>query len=166
MKKKFALIIVFLVSLCFLTSCTPSHNSMSRLNSSWECEYLKLKTSKRWAQSDGSVNSTAYASWWWDDKDGKNQIKLTVRNFSFCEKLDRDEAEAEYNRSKKADDMHVEKKFVSNGQAYLIIAKPLNGNTKKIIFYADKLEGEFEFTYYDESIVKKMIDSITFYDIK
>ena len=165
--KKHSLICLSLASIICLTSCTPSHDSMSKLNSKWECEYVSFNINKKWNFSEGSgYADSAYGSWSWSDNDGANFINFSIYKFDLYTKLSDTQAESYYSQNKKPDEMDVESSFVVNNQAYIVVSKPQNSNTKKILFYADKLKGSFEYAYYDESIVKNIIKSMTFKEIK
>lgn len=164
--KKLSFCASFLL-LILLTSCTPSHDSMKKLNKKYECEYLSFKVNKNWELSEGNgAADSAYAYWSWDDTEGHNYIRFTAYKFDLYDKLSDYQAQDYYEKHKNPEDMKFESSFVVNNQAYIVISKPLDGNDKKILFYADKLHGSFEYAYYDETIVKDIIKSLSFKEIK
>lgn len=161
--KKQSLLTLFMISVLCFTSCTPSHDSMAKLNSTWDCDYVSFSINKKWDFSEGTgLADSAYGVWSWTDNDGANYIRFSIYKFDLYQKLSNYEAESYYRQNKEPEEMDVESTFVINNQAYIIISKPQNSNEKKILFYADKLQGSFEYAYYDESIVKNMIKSMSF----
>lgn len=160
------LIGIFPLLLFCLTSCTPSHDSMAKLNSQWSCDYVSFKVNKKWdfREGDGSANR-AYGYWSWEDNDGKNFIRFTAWKFDLYSKMNDYEAQNYYESNKEPDDMKSESTFVVNNQAYVVVSKAPTSNTKKIYFYADKLHGCFEYAYYDEHIVKDIIKDMKFKSI-
>ena len=165
--KKMLSICTSLVFLALLVACTPSHDSMKKLNTKWECDYLSFDINKKWELTEGSgMANSAYGSWSWDDTEGHNYIRFSAFKFDLYKKLSDYEARDYYDKNKKPEDMKSESSFVVNNQAYVVVSKDLEGDTKKIMFYSDKLQGYFEYAYYDESIVKDIIKTISFKDIK
>lgn len=156
-----------LVLLASLTSCTPSHDSMKKLNAKWECDYLSFNINKKWELSEGNgMADSAYGCWTWDDTEGHNYIRFTAYKFDLYKKLSNYQARDYYDNNKEPEDMKSESSFVVNNQAYIVVSKSPDGDNKKIIFYADKLKGCFEYAYYDETIVKEIVNSISFKEIK
>ena len=161
------LVSCFLITVICFCSCTPHHNSMSKLNYDWECDYVKFKVNKNWDFSEGSgYADSAYGLWSWKDNEGYNSIEFDVYYSFLYKKKDKFEAESYYNKNKNPEDMNVESSFVSNNQAYIVISKPKDSNYKIIKFYSDNLIGSFKYAYYDETIVKNIIASMTFKSIK
>ena len=162
MKKTISAILLFIIFISFC-SCTPSRESMKKLNKKWECDYLSFNVNSKWDlnEGDGSANQ-AFGLWTWADSEGQNYIRFTVYYSDLYKKLSDYETRSYYNSHKNTDDMKSESSFVINNQAYIVISKPKNSDTNKIIFFADKLYGSFEYAYYDESIVKEIVKSISF----
>ena len=190
--KKALSIIAGMSMLLSLVSCSeaaekPSAESQvetvdyTTLDSSWECDYFKIGTNSHWEADDSLIGDLTLANWYWADKDNYHSIYFSISHADLYKKLTQDDAKTEWEQLKDSfmtdddfkndkdtleryDGYFVERTFVKNGQAYLIIAK--EGDTdaqKRIEFYADSLHGTLSYYQLDEQIVLDMIDSIVFY---
>lgn len=168
------------ISLLMIISCSCSSNSKKEkepdyktLDSSWECDYLKISTNSNWQEHDYINDNITNASWQWDVDDDTHYIDLDLYYDSVWDKLSQNELVKHWEDYKEyalADDTlksffegyYVEDSFVKNGQAYLIVANE-NSDVKKIEFYTDNIHGTFRYHVPDNEIVLNMVDSIVFY---
>lgn len=167
-----------------LTSCSaasePSTTSRGQaaidyttLDTSWECDYLKIAVSSKWQGDDNLSNDLTFAHWYWGNDDVFHFVDFTLSHNSDYKQLSQKEVTERWSNFKEyalEDDTlkadyegdYVEDTFVKSGQAYLIIANEKN-DKKEIQFYANGLHGTFSYDNIDTDIVMSMIDSIVFY---
>lgn len=165
--------------LASLASCSEASSKKeadidyTTLDSTWECDYLKIATNSNWHEYDSINGNLTLVDWSWGTEDNQHYADLSLSHNLEYTKLSQNEVTERWNNFKKFaldDDLlkddykddFIEDTFVKNGQAYLIIDKGKN-DKKEIQFYAHDLHGTFSYNNADTEIIMRMIDSINFY---
>jgi len=185
MKKAMSIIFATALSLTLISCSEKAGNSKNdkdytTLNSTWECDYLKIGTNSNWSEYDSLSDYSNYASWSWkDSSDEGHSCNLNLSHSSLYKKLSQSDAikywewsqndfltseefKGDQTITEKYKDYFVEDSFVKNGQSYLIISKK-GQPQKRIEFYAEGLHGDLSYNSDDEPLIMDMINSIVFY---
>lgn len=139
------------------TISNPDKIDYTTINSSWECDYLKIGTNSNWNVTENIDGSYISVHW---DKNGASPIFLNLSYGDFYKKLSQNELIQKWKSEAHSEDASVDT-FVKNSQAYMIIKD--NSQFENIEFHSDKLWGSFSFYSDYEDYVLKMIDSMIFY---
>ena len=181
--KTVVILITLAVFMIPLYSCSGKSDSSKEkdvdytsLDSTWECDYLKLSTNSNWEVKDNFENDSASVEFSWMENDHRYSINCYFFHNDNFEKLTVSESEErwkELQKSVKEDsddylkDAYIKDSFVKNGQAYLVTGGgPISDY--EIEFYGNKLHGTLHFYPSDdkdlEQTVLNIIDSMTFYE--
>ena len=136
-----------------ITDSFPLITDEINLDSSWECDYLKIATCSKWKEESEIDDDEFTACWRWSDKDFSHRIYISLSR-SIAGKM------SQLDLQKTFDD--ILNIFVKNGQAYIITGSE-DSTIRFAYFYADTVQGMFSYSVQDEEIVMDMIDSIEFY---
>lgn len=136
-----------------------------KLDSDWECDYLKINTCSDWEEESKIVGESFSAIWNWGDSDSYHFISLILDESTMgkMSQLDLKEYyEGYFDYSSNENNYEILNSFTENNQAYIII-----GNKESplwnIHFSTDTVQGDFTYTSEDEETVRKMIETIEFY---
>ena len=155
---------IFLLISCITFIVLPSCSSNQKekdynvLDSIWECDYFKMSTNSNRNLTETVGNNVISVIW---DIEGTSPIFLNVYYATYYEKqtqLELIEEQEKYG----SEGSSVDRTFVKNGQAYIILKS--DNQFKSIKFTADTFAGDFLYYDSDEEYVLKMIDTITFYN--
>lgn len=159
---------------------TAENIDYTTLDTTWECDYLKLNINSNWEKSDYLSGDLTLADWNWSDKENEYHfISFTIRHDSTYKKLTQSEMISSFKNSKslilnddefKNDSIMLEEyegvevadSFVKNGQAYIVLNKS-GSNNRRIKFQGESFSGEFRYDLLDEQTVLNIIDTIVFY---
>lgn len=147
--KKYLLILLTLITIVVTTAC-----SSNALDTTFECDYLKIAKCSKWEEKNDIHGKYVDVSWRLDDK-SLNTISIYLSESIFG-KQSQSDLQKEYDER----DKEVIDSFVKNGQAYIITGDSEN---RTLYFSTDKVEGTIFYSAKDEEIVMKMIESIEFY---
>ena len=163
--KKALSVVLCAALLAPLASCSAGSSKKeadidyTTLDTTWECDYLKISTNSNWNVEDNLDYGSIISVHW--DKNGTSPIFLTISYMEYYKKLTQYELIKKWEAEKHSEDASIDDTFVKNGQAYIVTKN--KSDIKNIEFCADKLHGSFSFYADDEDYVLKMIDSIVFY---
>ncbi len=150
--KKYLLILLTFITIVVTTAC-----SSNALDTTWECDYLKISICSKWEVHKDKINGNSVdVSWKLDDK-SLNTISIHLSKSIFGKQSQSDLQKRYDDRDEKILD-----NFVKNGQAYIVIDSE-EYSFRNICFSTDKVEGTIFYSAEDEEIVMKMIESIEFY---
>lgn len=151
-------------SLCFImlfSSCSKKETAdeidYTTINSSWECDYLKIGVNSNWNITE-NINGNYISVTW--DRNGASPIFCHFSYGEFFKKYTQNELIQKWKSDEHSEDASFDT-FVKNGQAYIITKD--SSQFEGIEFHSDKLWGTFTFYSDYEDYVLKMIDSIVFY---
>lgn len=136
-----------------------------KLDSNWECDYLKIATCSDWKEESKIVGESFSATWSLEDSNAYHFISLTLDESTMgkMSQLDLKEYyEGYFDYTSNENNYEILDSFTNNNQAYIVI-----GNEElplwNIHFSTDTVQGDFTYTSEDEETVRKMIETIEFY---
>lgn len=177
MKKVISVLLCMLIPV-FTYSCsektqskdTPKESEIdyNTLDSSWECDYLKIATNSNWNERDSIDGDTTSVIW---DSNGASPIILILSYSPLFKKMTQSELINQYKNIKSSDNdilqrnYVIEDTFVKNGQAYIVLSSEPENGFKDVEFQAEHISGKISFLESREDVIMEMIESIVFYDI-
>ena len=184
--KKYLSILCALAMLSGMTGCSSSKNESKKnstnitgkeidyttLDTTWECDYLKLSVNSNWKIDHNTTANSVFETFEISNSENSPFIFLYINYSSQWEKLNESESIDNWNKLKtfsandngSNEDMYenceIVNSFTKNGQAYIVIVE--DDNSEQIRFNADKIYGYFSFKKEQEPLVIEMIDTIEF----